>query len=122
MDRRCPSPNSRSNRFVVRIRFRWVSGNRSAVRGADGKVQFCEGTVEDITGRYEEQEILRAKAEFLEEVVTNATVGILVIDEDNKYVLINPECGKIVGHTPDDWTGREAGLHDRRVFDPKMAR
>jgi PAS domain S-box-containing protein len=88
-----------------------VRQNVHAIRGGDGNIQFIEGTVEDITGRSDEQELLRAKAEFLEEVVTNATVGIFVIDEDNKYVLINPECGRIVGHTPDDWTGREAGLN-----------
>jgi len=44
-------------------------------------------------------------------VVSNASVGMFVIDEDNRYVLINPECGRIVGHVPDDWTGKEAGLN-----------
>ena len=88
-----------------------VELNMRAVRDGEGKVQYCEGTAEDITGRADEQETLRAKADFLEEVVTNATVGIFVIDEDNKYVLINPECGRIVNHVPDEWTGREAGLN-----------
>lgn len=88
-----------------------VELNIRGVRDGDGNVQYCEGTAEDITGRFDEEETLRAKAEFLEEVVTNATVGIFVIDEDNKYVLINPECGRIVEHVPDEWTGREAGLN-----------
>ncbi len=37
--RRCPSPNRRSNRRVVRIRLRWGSENRSAVRHS------CESVV-----------------------------------------------------------------------------
>jgi PAS domain S-box-containing protein len=87
-----------------------VRQNLRAVRDPDGRITCYEGTVEDVTERKKAEESLRAKADFLEEVVTNATVGIFVIDEDNKYVLINPECGRIVGHWPDDWTGREAGL------------
>jgi PAS domain S-box-containing protein len=54
---------------------------------------------------------MKAKADFLEEVISNASIGVFVIDEDNRYVLINPECGRIVGHVPDDWTGKEAGLN-----------
>lgn len=88
-----------------------VRENIHAMRDGNGRLVFYEGTVEDISERKNAEESLRAKADFLEEVVTNATVGIFVIDEDNKYVLINPECGRIVGHWPDDWTGREAGLH-----------
>jgi PAS domain S-box-containing protein len=88
-----------------------VRQNIRAALGPDGKIQYFEGSAEDITAKKNEEESLRAKADFLEEVVTNATVGIFVIDEDNRYVLINPECGRIVGRWPDDWTGREAGLH-----------
>jgi PAS domain S-box-containing protein len=88
-----------------------VRENMRAVRDGNGRISCFECTVEDFSDKKEMEESLRAKADFLEEVVTNATVGIFVIDEDNKYVLINPECGRIVGHWPDDWTGREAGLH-----------
>jgi len=91
---------------TIRVRL-----NIRAVRDGEGKIRYIEGTAEDVTQKNAEEESLRAKADFLEEVVTNATVGIFVIDEDNKYVLINPECGRIVGHWPDDWTGREAGMH-----------
>jgi len=88
-----------------------VRENARVVRARDGKVLYFEGTVEDIGRRQEADELMRAKADFLEEVVSNASVGIFVIDEDNRYVLINPECGRIVGHEPDDWTGKEAGLN-----------
>jgi len=86
-----------------------VRQNIHAIRGGDGKVQFYEGTVEDISGRVDEEEAMRAKAEFLEELVSNATVGLLVIDDENKYVLMNPECGRILGHRPEDLTGCESG-------------
>jgi len=88
-----------------------VRENIRAIRDRQGKLSCYEGTVEDITEGIDTEESLRAKADFLEEVVSNATVGIFVIDEDNRYVLINPECGRIVGLWPDDYTGGEAGLH-----------
>jgi PAS domain S-box-containing protein len=88
-----------------------VRENARAVRKHNGEVQFYEGTVEDITNQKQTEEELRVKAEFLEEVITNAAVGIIVIDENNKYVLLNPESGRIVGHWPDDWTGKEAGMN-----------
>jgi len=89
----------------------YVRENARAQRKQNGEVQFYEGTVEDITDQKQTEDELRAKAEFLEEVITNAAVGIIVIDENNKYVLLNPESGRIVGHWPDDWTGKEAGMN-----------
>ncbi len=88
-----------------------VRENARVVRERDGSVLYYEGTVEDIGRRKESEELLQAKADFLEEVVSNASIGIFVIDEDNRYVLINPECGRMVGQVPDDWTGKEAGLN-----------
>ena len=88
-----------------------VRENARVVRERDGTMLYYEGTVEDIGRRVESEELMKAKADFLEEVVSNASIGIFVIDEDNRYVLINPECGRIVGHVPDEWTGKEAGLN-----------
>jgi PAS domain S-box-containing protein len=88
-----------------------VRENARVVRARDGTVLHYEGTVEDIGKAKEYDALLKAKAEFLEEVVSNASIGIFVIDEDNRYVLINPECGRIVGQVPDDWTGKDAGMN-----------
>ncbi|MEM4729213.1 MAG: PAS domain S-box protein [Thermoplasmata archaeon] len=87
-----------------------VRENARVVMGRDGSTVY-EGTVEDCTETRRREEELRAKAEFLEEVVTNASVGIFVLDEEGNYVLINPECGRIVGRWPGDHVGRRAGLH-----------
>ena len=87
-----------------------VRENARVVVGRDGSVVY-EGTVEDCTEPRKKEEELRAKAEFLEEVVTNASVGLFVLDEEGNYVLINPECGRIVGRWPGDHVGKRAGLH-----------
>ncbi len=97
---------TRADKTQIRVR-----ENTRVVRAEDGTVLYYEGTVEDITERKEADDALKAKADFLEEVITNASIGIFVVDEDNRYVLINPECGRIVGLWPDDWTGKEAGMH-----------
>ncbi len=88
----------------------FVRENARIVMDRSGGVVY-EGSVEDFTELRREEEALRAKAEFLEEVVTNASVGLFVLDEDGKYVLINPECGRIAGRWPGDYAGERAGLH-----------
>ncbi|MGQ9583247.1 MAG: PAS domain S-box protein [Thermoplasmatota archaeon] len=88
----------------------FVRENARVVVDRSGGVVY-EGSVEDFTELRREEEALRAKAEFLEEVVTNASVGIFVLDEEGSYVLINPECGRIAGRWPGDYTGKRAGLH-----------
>lgn len=97
---------TRADKTQMRVR-----ENTRVVRAEDGTVLYYEGTVEDITEQKEAEDALKAKAGFLEEVITNASIGIFVVDEDNRYILINPECGRIVGLWPDDWTGKEAGMH-----------
>ena len=72
-----------------------------------------DGTVEvsrDITGERQTEEVLREKSEFLESVIEGSVEGIFVLDEKINYVLINPASGRIVGHDPDEWVGRRAGL------------
>jgi PAS domain S-box-containing protein len=71
------------------------------------------GTVEvsrDITRYKQSETVLREKGEFLESVIEGSVEGIFVLDDMVNYALINPACGRIVGHDPDKWVGRLAGM------------
>src|SRR5690606_13061192 len=46
----------------------WVSENAHLVRDADGRVLYCEGTVEDISERVAQQRALREQTERVEAV------------------------------------------------------
>ena len=71
------------------------------------------GTVEvsrDITRYKQTETVLREKSEFLESIIEGSVEGIFVLDDKDNYALINPACGRIVGHNPDEWVGRPAGM------------
>jgi PAS domain S-box-containing protein len=55
------------------------------------------------------EEELRGKSEFLNSVINHASEGIIVLDENVKYRLINPASGRIMGYNPEDWLGKPAG-------------
>jgi len=71
------------------------------------------GTIEvsrDITRYKQTETVLREKSEFLESIIEGSVEGIFVLDDKVNYALINPACGRIVGHSPDEWVGRPAGM------------
>ena len=71
------------------------------------------GTLEvsrDISRYKHTETVLREKGEFLESIIEGSVEGIFVLDDKINYALINPACGRIVGHNPDEWVGRPAGM------------
>ncbi|MFO7618078.1 MAG: PAS domain S-box protein, partial [Thermoplasmata archaeon] len=75
----------------------------------DENLEGFHGTVLDITDRLNADKQLLEKSEFLDAVINNTSDGIFVLDEDFRYVLINPASGRIMGHDPKEWIGKEAG-------------
>ena len=75
----------------------------------DEKLAEFHGTVVDITDKVIAEKQLREKSEFLDAVINNSSDGIIVVDEDVNYVLINPASGRILGHDPEKWVGKKAG-------------
>ena len=59
----------------------WISENARAVRNADGKIQYYEGMVEDITARKEAEEKLRFSETRFRSVWQNSNDGMRLTDE-----------------------------------------
>lgn len=47
--------------------------------------------------------------QLLGKVIETATNGIFLLDHQGRYELINPACGSMLGLTPEDWLGKQAG-------------
>jgi len=52
---------------------------------------------------------IEEKSAFLDKIINSTSEGIFVLDENVNYKLINPACGRMVGHNPADWVGKRAG-------------
>ena len=49
------------------------------------------------------------RLKILDAILENMNEGLFLIDEDFKYVLINPASGRILSHDPKQWVGKRAG-------------
>jgi diguanylate cyclase (GGDEF)-like protein/PAS domain S-box-containing protein len=59
--------------------------------------------------RKQVEEELWGKSEFLHSVINSASEGIVVLDENANYRLINPASSIIMGYDSEDWLGKPAG-------------
>jgi PAS domain S-box-containing protein len=53
---------------------------------------------------------MKERTELLETVFDLVSEGIFLLDDRLNYVLINPASGRIMGHDPREWTGKQAGV------------
>src|SRR5208283_5729230 len=93
-------------RFTARISVIWISENARAVRDGQGKIQYYEGTVEDITARKEAEEKLRFSESRFRSVWQNSSDGMRLTDELGIILAVNPSFCQIVGMRPDELVGR----------------
>lgn len=100
--------------FEIRSRHKdggYISALGSAkVVGAGDNVKIV-GLMKDITERKCIEEELKEKTELLDAIFNNTSEGIFVLDEDFRYIYINPASGRIVGHEPEQWIGKKAGTY-----------
>lgn len=74
----------------------------------DEQVVGLRGVIIDNTHRDMINAELRRQREFLEGIINSVSEGIFILDEQARYILINPACGRILNFRPDDWLGINA--------------
>ncbi len=87
----------------------WTETKANFLRDQNGQLVELLGITRDITERKRAEEELRYKTEFLDSIINSASVGIFVIDNNVKYVFINPTAANILGYSYKDWIGKRAG-------------
>ena len=77
----------------------WISLNARAVRDPSGRVQFYEGTIQDITQNKLTQAILRESERKLRLISENATDAIFAFDMKRRAVYANSAVTELTGYT-----------------------
>ena len=84
----------------------WISENARAVRNADGKIEYYEGMVEDITARKEAEEKLRFSETRFRSVWQNSNDGMRLTDAQGIVLAVNRSYGNMVGVPGEQLVGR----------------
>ena len=75
----------------------WIAENARAVRNQEGKIEYYEGMVEDITARKEAEEKLRFSETRFRSVWQNSNDGMRLTDEQGMVLAVNRAFCNIVG-------------------------
>ena len=83
--------------FNARGEIIWVAENARAVRDAEGKLRYYEGTVEDITERKRAEIAVREAERRFRSVWEKSADGMRLSDQDGILRAVNPAYCQIVG-------------------------
>ena len=84
----------------------WISENCRAVRDAQGRLLYYEGTVEDITQRRQAEENLRHSEALYHSLVETLPQNILRKDLQGRFTFANQHFCKILGRPLEDIVGK----------------
>jgi diguanylate cyclase (GGDEF)-like protein/PAS domain S-box-containing protein len=82
----------------------WVSDNSRAVRGKSGKIEYYEGTLQDITPRKLAEDALAQSEEKYRTLVDMSQDGVF-LSSSGGLVYVNSAFAAMLGYTPDEMTG-----------------
>jgi PAS domain S-box-containing protein len=83
-----------------------VLDNARGIRAADGRIQYYEGSLLDITERELAEEALRKSEERLRELFDNAPTGYHEIDTEGRITKVNCTELEILGYTAEEMLGQ----------------
>jgi PAS domain S-box-containing protein len=81
----------------------WVEDHARVVRDADGRVQYYEGSDQDITERKQAEELRRE----MHVALANAMPGISRLDPEGRYVTVNDMYARMTGCEPGEMIGMD---------------
>jgi PAS domain S-box-containing protein len=84
----------------------FVRESARAVRGADGRVRYCDGIVEDFTQRKWAEDTLRESEERFRAIFHQAAVGVAQTGLDGHWLLLNDRFCEILGYSPIELRGK----------------
>jgi PAS domain S-box-containing protein len=85
----------------------YVRESASVIRGPDGKIQYYDGIIEDISERKKAEQELRESEERFRTLTSAAFEGI-VITENGKILDVNDRVLALSGYTREEMIGRSA--------------
>jgi diguanylate cyclase (GGDEF)-like protein/PAS domain S-box-containing protein len=92
----------------------WVRDNAHSVKTTQGKIQYYEGSLEDITQLREAEEALKRSEERYRNLVENMGEGMTIVDANENILFANPAADRIFGVNENSLAGRNL----REFLDP----
>ena len=89
----------------------WVSLTVSLVRAASGSPAYFIAVVEDVSERKRAEDALRASELLLQRFVSEAPVGLVILDSQRKLLTANKAFCALTGHAEQDLLGRTYDLY-----------
>jgi PAS domain S-box-containing protein len=83
----------------------WVSISSSLVRDEAGAPEYYISVYEDITDRKRAEQRLRDDERQLNAVIESSSDGIIIADETQRIVLVNPAAERMYGHRSEEMIG-----------------
>jgi PAS domain S-box-containing protein len=83
----------------------FVRESAKAVRDAEGRILYFEGTVEDITERKQAEQAVEESERRFRAIFETAHEIIFLKDKDLRYALANPAAEKLFGRSADAFAG-----------------
>ncbi len=81
---------------------RWIRGRAYPVHSQSGEIIRFAGVAEDITSRKSAEEaLLKSEAKF-RSYVENAPMAVIIVDNNGRFIEINPLGAKGLGYTEDE--------------------
>jgi phosphoserine phosphatase RsbU/P len=94
----------------------WIAENCRAVRDAQGKLLYYEGTVEDITQQRQMEEALQRSESLYHSLVETMPQGVFRRDVTGRFTFVNRTYANFFGLQPEDFTGKtDFDLHPREL-------
>ena len=84
----------------------WARFSLQVFRDEEGRIIRYEGALEDVTGRRQAEEALRASEERFRALVQNASDLIGILEEDGSVRYESPSHQRVLGHSPDEFLGK----------------
>jgi len=85
----------------------YIRENARAIRNDKGKTLYYEGTVEDVTERSKIMIALQLSEERFRSIVEHSHSGIIIVDENYKFLYVNDEFCKIIDCPRAEIIGRD---------------
>jgi len=86
---------------------KWLYFTAAPIRNEDGGIIGAVEILEDISDQKKAQEELHSVMQYLESVIQNALVWIMVLDKDTNIVIWNKAAEEISGYTADEVVGKK---------------
>jgi PAS domain S-box-containing protein len=84
----------------------WVENQSTAFRDVDGRVQYFEGSIKDITERKSSDAALKNSEARFRTAFENASVGMTLVDLQGMYMEVNSALARMIGYNPEKIIGK----------------